>query len=473
MSEGITLREFVHKIGFAVSLDGLNAYEKSSQRVDEKIDKMIGGAQKLIGRLESMGKQLSMKLTLPITALAGVSIAARVSQERVQAYWGGLLGGMDKGVEFVRLLKETAEGLPEAFTPEVVDEYARSLKRLQTPVNQIIPMIKKFADIEAGTGQNAGEMMNEYAQAKLNPMMRGRVLQRLMREGVVSEADLRKVGLNPLLMRREGGIDRLSMKPLDLVFNNLALKNMGKAAEQSATLGKNFKNFWESLTKVRESIGAVIEKSLHLNGILKAGSFVIRGLSDFINNLSPAIKDVAVKIGLFLAVLGPGMLLVAQFSKIILGLKMAFGLLNLSMLASPLTLYIIGAIAAAAMLLLIFRQINIEIRQWQGKDAGTVNEGKFIKSGGNMGQWTNPQKGAASDATFSRPVFGVNSAAAYTPRDIFGTGSPVVIHVTNPQVNLPPGTSAQHAAIIQSSHEEIINKALEKAVTQIHNAKRG
>ena len=119
MSDGITLQEFVHKIGFAVSLDGLNAYEKSLQRVDEKMEQMYSGAQKLIGRLEDMGKQLSLKLTLPITALAGVSIAARVHQEEMQKTWGVFFGNMQQGIQFTKQLRELSE--KTQFEPDQIN----------------------------------------------------------------------------------------------------------------------------------------------------------------------------------------------------------------------------------------------------------------------------------------------------------------------------------------------------------------
>jgi hypothetical protein len=186
VAESITIREFVHKIGFAVNLSGMDAYNESLERADEKMKKMYGGAEKLIGRLESMGKQLSMKLTLPITAItamAGVSVAARVKQEEMQRSWGVLLRNMGEGIEFTKQMRELSEHMQ--FDHEQVDNYAKSLMRLQTPTREIIPMIKRFADIAAGTGQDAGEMMEEYAQARLNPIMRGHVLQRLMREDVV------------------------------------------------------------------------------------------------------------------------------------------------------------------------------------------------------------------------------------------------------------------------------------------------
>ena len=97
-----------------------------------------------------------------------------------------------------------------------------------------------------------------------------------------------------------------------------------------------------------------------------------------------------------------------------------------------------------------------------------------MAAGGKMDQFTKTGKGAVSDATFSRPVFNAASVgpSTYVPRDIFGTGSPVIVNVNNPSVTLPPGTTAEHAAIIESSHAEIIDKAIKKAVSQVHNAKR-
>ena len=468
MADGITIREFIHKVGFAVSLDGLNAYNKSLDRVEEKEKQMFAGADKLIRRLESLGKRLSLSLTLPITGLATVSVMARASQERMEAYWSGVLGGMDKGVEFTRRLKETAEGLPEAFTPEVVDEYAKSLRRLQTPVNDILPMIRKFADIEAGTGQNAGEMLTEYAQAKLNPIMRGRVLQRLMREGVVSEADLRKVGLNPLLMRREGGLDRLSMKPLDAIFNELALRNMGKAAAQSETLGKNFKNFWESITRVRESIGKMIEKVGHLNGILKAATLIIKDVAQWINNLPTGIKTIVLAVGTFLAVLGPAIFMISKFGGLILGAFKIMALLSLN----PLNLEILAVMASLFMLLLIARQVNIEIRKWQGKDLATIAQGKFVAAGGSMSQWTGPQKGAVSDVTGVRPVFGTPAPMGRSAAQIFGgNNGPVNVSISN-TVELHGATGTWGVESFKDAMTDISKKSAQDAVTKIQNAMR-
>lgn len=468
MSDGITLREFVHKIGFAVSLDGLNAYEKSLQRIDEKTNQMFDGANKLIGRLESMGKQLSMKLTLPITALAGVAIEARVKQEEQQTSWGVLLNSMQKGIDFTKQLKKVS--YETQFDSGQVDEYAKSLKRLQVPVNQIIPRIKMFADIAAGTGQDAGQMMSEWAEARLNPTTRGAMLTRLMRQGALSDEMLRKHGFNPRMMRRVGATGLISQDRVESIINDLYKQNQGKSGQFADTLGKNIEKLWASLTKVRASIGGMLEKTLHLNGVFKAGAAILERFSEWIDKLSPGTKNIVIGVGALLALLGPGVFIIANFAKAVLFLGNAFKILSLN----PLSLQIAAVVAGLVVLLLAARQVNIEIRRMQGKDIESVNKDAFIKSGGKLNQWNDKAKGMVSDAASTRPIFtsaSTMSATSYAPRDIFGTGSPVIVHVNNPSVTLPTGTPAEHAAIIQSSHSEIIQKAIKHAVSQVQRAK--
>ena len=472
----ITLQEFVHKIGFAVSLDGLNAYEKSLQRVDEKMEQMYGGAEKLIGRLESMGKQLSMKLTLPITALAGVSVAARVNQEQMQTEWGVLLGGMDKGIEFTKQMRELSKHTQFDF--EQVDQYGKALKRLQTPTKEIIPMIKRFSDIAAGTGQDAGEMMQEYAQARLNPIMRGRVLQRLMHEGVVSEDDLRKAGLNPLLMRREGGLDRLGMQPLARIFNQLALKNMGKAAELAGTLGKNMKNFWEGLTQVREATGGVIEKTTHLKDLLKSGTGIFERLANWITHMPPDLQKITVGLGVLLAVLGPGMLIISGIAKGIMALRMALTVLALN----PLTLEL-GAllVVAGALFLLLYK---IKRMHDKAKESGeywsmprdkreamdAANQEEMSKKAAMArGITYSPSK---SQMSIVMPKYTGYNVIPVQPLALQGGGAPVVLNMTN-TVTLPPGTTEQHATIVKDSLDNSARHTSAHIVKQLHNAMRG
>ena len=467
MADSITLREFVHKIGFAVSLGGLNEYEKTLQRVEQKEKQMFDGADKLIGRLESIGKSMMFHFSLPMTALAGVSISARAHIERTERQWGVFLGRMSDGVRMTRALREEAEG--SIFNFEEVNQYAESLHRLRVPIAQIMPMIRKFGDIQAGTGQNAGELMNEYAMARNNPIMRGMLLTRLMRQGAITEADIRAAGLNPILMRRQGSLERLGMGSFEKIFSSMAERNQGKMGLLAGgDLQKNLGNFWDGITRIREALGGMIEKVTHLVLILKAGTYIFKGVADWIANLPGGIKTAIVSVAAFVTVIGPAIFLISKLGGVILGLAKALVFISLN----PLVLEIAAVIAAVAVLLLVARQVNIEIRKFQGKDKDTVAESNFMKAGGRMNQFTGTGKGAVSDALSARPVFNTASAgtAKYTPRDIFGTGTPVVIH-NSTTVNVHPGATAATVAAAHHAASDLVDQTAQHIVTQLRNAR--
>ena len=524
MAEGITIREFIHKIGFAVSLDGLNAYEKSLERVDTKMEAMYGGANKLIGRLESMGKSLSMKLTLPILGLGTVSVMAREAREETETMWGTFLEGMDKGVLFTKQLRAASAGLGKSFTPDVVNQYAQSLFRLKIPVQEIIPMIKRFADIQAGTGINAGETMTEYAMARRNPMMRGMMLQRLMKQGAISEADIKAAGLTPQLMKNQAWLDRIGMDDFDRIFDAMAERNKGKAGIGSQTLGKNLFQFWFGLTKIREAIGGIIEKVGHLKGLLKGGAAVFTLFANWIENLPMPVKVASLVIGGLLAVIGPGFLALAAFARGLLMIRSAVTLLSMN----PLIWQLAVIIASLVAVLLLFRAIQLYFKA--SSESGAINKqanasivrskaryGAALDEKVKRGEMTADQAKQAkmqlgSDIagnhgtvhwekqkrlpglrgwlvgdmgyrkTFEPPVAtasAINSlrAAALAPLSALPFASsaslsaPIVVHNTT-HINVPPGATAETVRAARDAAREHVHEAAQHIVTQLNNARR-
>lgn len=89
-----------------------------------------------------------------------------------------------------------------------------------------------------------------------------------------------------------------------------------------------------------------------------------------------------------------------------------------------------------------------------------------------MNQFTGTGKGAVSDALSARPVFNTASAgtAKYTPRDIFGTGTPVVIH-NSTTVNVHPGATAATVAAAHHAASDLVDQTAQHIVTQLRNAR--
>ena len=361
--------------------------------------------------------------------------------------------------------------------------------RLKTPIDDIIPQLKRFSDIAAGTGQDAATMMTEYAEAKLNPMMRGRMLQRLMREGVVSEAELRQAGINPLLMKREGGLDRLGMQPFDKIFGNLAQKNMGKAAELADNLGKNTEGFWDSLTKVRETLGEVFEKVLHLNGILKGGAKFFGWLSETIQKMPGWLKMIAVGVGALLAAIGPVILAIVAIGHALLfaklaaiGLKLAGyqamsgileGAVKVSMAIAGITGQILIGVAAALALIYIIRELNVFSKgaQKQGLYEKSLTETKpgevnLLTGKGSINKFV-PHTMTAEQRRMADFANGIKSTVR--------AGTTIQNSMTV-QVTVPPGTTPQQVAGIkagaEAAHRPILDSISRHLVLSINKAHR-
>jgi hypothetical protein len=260
--EGI-LRELVHKIGFNVDLTGLKKYDDTVKGANTRIDGMIGKAGAFTNALGGFAK----KMVLPLEVFSLNAVRARINQERLQAAWGGMLHSMPVGIAYFQKLNDVVE--KTQFNRAEIQEYGKELFKLKVPVNDIIPRIKMFSDIAAGTGQEAGALMTEWAEARLNPIMRGRMLQRMMLQGAVSDADLRKAGLDPRLVRREGGMGRIGMGTFDKIFNAMYESNQGMAEKLSDTMGKNLENIKDHFSDLSSAFGEMIAGTFHLNTAFK------------------------------------------------------------------------------------------------------------------------------------------------------------------------------------------------------------
>jgi len=255
---------------------------------------------------------------------------ARIKQEEQQKQWGVLLGSLDEGKKKVAELREMSE--TTQFKPDQILEYAEAMKRLRVPVDQIIPKLRMYSDIAAGTGQPIENLIELQRMMNVGEA-RGRYLLRLMQEGVISKDNVKKLtGYSSLRMiQREASMGLISANKVMGIINNLGAENAGKAAELSDNLGKNTENFWEQLTKTRAAIGEVIEKVFRLNGVLKAGEKFFRWLANAISKMPGWLKFIIAMLGIVLALIGPLILGLAAIGHAIVAVGMMITVMKMPM----------------------------------------------------------------------------------------------------------------------------------------------
>jgi hypothetical protein len=477
MAESVTIREFVHKIGFAVSLEGLNSYEKALSRIETKTEKMFSGADKLIKRLEGIGTQMSLRVSAPLGVLAGFSISAQTKLEHSERRWGALLdGNAEKGRQMIKQVRALADGLQ--FDDDQVNEYAHALRRLRVPIGEILPMIQKFSDISAGTGADAGEMMQEYVRAKNNPIMRGMMLRRLMMSGAITEADIRRSGIDPTKLRAEGAKGKIGMEVFDRIFNDLALKNAGRANFLAQDLTKNFDRFGDSVRDLREAIGGVLERVFRINGVLKAGAAVLTIVTYRIEHMSKGTQGAIAVLGGLLFVAGPVLLITAKLAAGIFFIGKAAVFIRPAIMAVTGTIWAmrlsLAAVAAEIAIIatsatLVYKMI-MAIKEWRESVAGAdatkkqmsgydaINLRKIEMAKLHRGDVT--AYSALSDRTGNAGMWNM------------GKSSPGVSLIVNNSVTLPPGTKSDHVSAVRAGLDDATSQTSKHLVRQVRAAAR-
>lgn len=113
----------------------------------------------------------------------------------------------------------------------------------------------------------------------------------------------------------------------------------GSAKEMATTMKDNLKGAWDELTSAVE--GAMIAIGDRLTPMLRTLTETINNLVNWFNGLSDAQKDMAVKIALIVAAIGPVLLIVSKVIAIVGGLITVF-----STISGAITVVTTGAAAA-------------------------------------------------------------------------------------------------------------------------------
>ena len=476
----------ITKIGWQVDLKGLNDTDAALERINRQVKDMSQGAVHMLDKLEKIGKQMTMRLTVPLAALGTVSVMARVKQEESEKQWGVLLGNMEAGVAKVRELKTLGESIN--LKPDEVLHYAESLKSLNVPVDQINEKLTMFADIAAGKPTlSIDQLINEYAKAQNNPALRGLIIQRMFKEGAIDQATLIREGLNPRTLRKEGMMGAIGKGQFNRLFADLWEQNKGKAA-QLGGMGEEIEHFWNSLTNLRAALGKMLQDAGLEKFFVYAKKF-IDWLTRAVEGAPKWLKIVAVGIGTILALIGPVILAITTvghamlFAKLaMVGLKIAgfegmsailSGAGKVSMAIAGITGQILLGVAAALALIYIIREINVFSKgaQKQGLYEKSLTETKpgevnLLTGKGSIYIFV-PHTMTAEQRRMTDFANGIKSTARA------GKTSQNSLTV---QVTVPPGTTPQQVAGIkagaEAAHRPILDSINRQLVLSINKAHR-
>lgn len=249
-------------------------------------------------RLQSLGRALSLSVTAPLTAIAGVSVTAAVGMERLELGLNTITGSAEETARQLERLREVAK-LPGLSFQEVV-QGATNLQVLGFSAEQAEETIRRFGNAIALTGGGVPELQRVITQ-----------LTQMASAGKILTADLRPIiqtapAVGQALQKAFGTIDAQAISDqLEAAgvgfegFLDTVLAQLGQLPQAVGGLGNSLESLRDDLFVTRAAIGDELAPAVGLL-VDQAGA-----LLGWIRDLDPATKQWAISIGVAAAAIGP------------------------------------------------------------------------------------------------------------------------------------------------------------------------
>jgi tape measure domain len=324
------------KLNVQLGLD-ISAFERAIAQASNKMEQFGK-------RMESIGSDLTTRLSLPLAGVGAAAVAAFADFERLSLGLNAVMGSAEAAEAEMAKLQESAK-LPGLGFQEAVRGSIR-LQAVGLSADEARGTLEAFGAAIAATGGSAQNL--DSVQYQLTQMIsKNRILQEdfgILQENVplLGKAVQNAFGTANIEKIRATGISAEE-------FNRrivAALQALPEVQAAAGGLGNAFDNFKDSLRFSLVTFGEAINRALNLESILNTVSEAVDNLAELFTSLSPTTQKVIVVIAALAAAIGPVLFSIGAIVKIIPLLTSGFALLT-----GPIGLAVIGITALAAVLI--------------------------------------------------------------------------------------------------------------------------
>jgi tape measure domain-containing protein len=323
------------------------------------LDKELGKVEKSMTRfgqnMSNLGSTLTQSLTLPIIGVGAAALKSFADMEKLQNGLIAIMGSSEGAAIELEKLRKVAEN-PGLALPEVVKASA-SLQSVGLSADAARETITQFGNAVARAGGGAEQFsgvtlalsqisaVGKVTQEDLNQIKeRLPEFARVMKEefGTVTAEGIRAIGVN------------------SEEFITRSVSALSKLERANGGLGNAFDNLKDNVTNSLAELGKAINNSLNLEAVFTALSEKINYLVEGFKGLNPATQEFIVKTALIVAAIGPAIFIVGKLittfgalvgtirliRTTILLMSSAISKAFASILANPVILAVVAAIAA-------------------------------------------------------------------------------------------------------------------------------
>jgi tape measure domain-containing protein len=333
------------------------------KRVTAKARKLTQNLKKTSRQLRSFGADLSLKVSAPLAAFAGLALRASANMETLQTSFVSMTGSADKAKEVVADLVDFTAKTP--FQLEGVGAAAKQLLSFGVETGNLLTIMQQLGDVAATADKPIESIAAIFGKAKAKGKAMTEELLQLAEKGIpIIDVLAKRFGVTKDVIFEAASKSQISFDVLAEAMETMTKKGgfAFKGMEnQSKTLAGKFSTLKDNVNLSLAAIGDTLVKTLDIKSLLDGLTIGFQSITIGIQSFgaeNPKLAKFLVIMTGVLALLGP--------------LAVGIGVLGLVLgtAFAPVTLAIVGisALIAAGVLL---KENWIEIGEVIG---GTIDQ---------------------------------------------------------------------------------------------------
>lgn len=347
-----------------------NQLEKTTEKVTKSLKEQKEATQTLKDSFGSLGKAMTVGVTLPLVAMATAGVKYNAELESYNANLTTLLGGNKKQAEeLLKTLKETAKTTPYETSQlvkatQTMMAFGVSAKDAQKYLNQI-------GDISMGNAEKLSGLTLAFSQVQSAGRLTGQDLLQMINQG-----------FNPLnIISKETGESMANLKER-MSQGGISAQEVAHAFEIATSKGGLFYKGMEKGSKTTEGRISTLKDSFKemtgsltesLLPVLQKLVVSLTKVFDWFGSLNSTQQKTILIIAGVVASIGPMLSLflkMVQVAEAIKKVTLAMQTLNLVMSLNPIGLVVIAIVALIAIFAVLWNKCegfrNFWIGLWEG-----------------------------------------------------------------------------------------------------------
>ena len=316
----------------------------------------------------SVGKSLSVGLSLPLAAAGVKALSSAAKFEKLQTQLTVLTGSADKGAESFKKLVEFSAGTP--FQLDQLVEANNTLMGFGVSAEDAFKHLQSIGDIAAVSGGDLKNISVAFGQVAASGRLMGQDLLQLINNGVpIIDMLSQSMGVAKSEIKDMVSEGAVTFPVLVKAFEDSTSqggKFAGGMQQLSGTLGGVFSTLKDNVNIAFAEIGKSIVESTDLVEVSKRLIARIQELTERFKALSPQAKKTLVVIAGIATAIGPILIVIGKLAtgfgavaKILPIAASGFKILTTAMIANP----IIAVAAAVAGLAVAISRYSIKLRE--------------------------------------------------------------------------------------------------------------